>query len=97
MLILCVKIFKTKSYSMAFKSKKVLSQVYDNYLLFRNTFQQKLVSYRNQFLLKGVFEHILKAIYLVGLIIIKIITVSCSKNLSMKINEALQSLLSWIK
>ena len=43
-----VKIFKMKSYSMEFKVKKVFSRVYDNYCLFGNTFQDKLVSYRNQ-------------------------------------------------
>ena len=31
MIILCVKIFKMKSYGMEFISKKVLLQVYDNY------------------------------------------------------------------
>ena len=82
MFILCVKIKKkTKSYSMGFKSKEVLSRVYDSYSLFRNAFQLKLVLFRNQsidlqwvnwhqFLLQGVFEQILNAINFVGLIII---------------------------
>ena len=96
MLLICVKVFKMKSYGMEFKSKKVVLRIYDNYL-FRNISQLKLVSYRNQFLLKGVFEQTLKAIYFVGLIIInKIIAVSCNKSLYMKINKTLQSLLFWI-
>ena len=37
--ILCIKIFKMKSYSIEFKSKKVLSWVFDNSGLFEKTFQ----------------------------------------------------------
>ena len=65
MLLICVKVFKMKSYGMEFKSKKIVLRVYDNYVL-KNTFQLKLGSYRNQFLLKGVFEQTLKVLYFVG-------------------------------
>ena len=41
MLILGVKIFKMKSYSVEFNSKNVLSRVCDSYSLFGNTLQLK--------------------------------------------------------
>ena len=44
LLILCVKTFRMKSYSMEFKSKKVILLVSDNSGLSGNTFQQKLTS-----------------------------------------------------